>query len=243
MSSLLGKLNVETFCLLGASVACALVAGPAVQIIPVVRAQDRTPAKLRSIETSTPDPRNPVSIAGTWVGKQEVRPQRHENGTDAAVFSAEGNWLADLSFRLRNETGRGVFHIYVSVGFPECDGRDGRIVTLPLDFRPRYGAQPLAEAGPGSGALPYAPFRLGPGAEMTVSLADYAGQIGELVGACRALSNIHRVRIFVVLVEFEDRTLRWYNRRYHVCHLDQPGAPCEKLDQDYFPGPRAPEHQ
>ena len=88
MSRLLSKLTFAAFRLLGASLACVLVAQHVVNIVPVVRAQDKKPSGLKSVEIWTPDPRFPVRIFNIRLGKERVEPAWMASGGQAPRFRA-----------------------------------------------------------------------------------------------------------------------------------------------------------
>ena len=203
MSRLLSKLTFAAFRLLGASLACVLVAQHVVNIVPVVRAQDKKPSGLKSVEIWTPDPRFPVRIFNIRLGKERVEPAWDGIRGTGAPFPGDANWLANLSFSLRNQTALNIVYLYVAILFPDAGEEGGRHLELPIVFRSKQGVEISTEDPESRGEAHNAPFLFAPGAEMRISLGDYYGQITRVVEARQPLSSISSVWVGVGEVVFE----------------------------------------
>jgi len=236
MSRLLRKLTSGAMCLLGPSLACLPVVQRDAATVPIVLAQENKPSGMKLVEIWTPNAWDPVRIFNISVGKEEVKPAYWGIPGTGTPFQADENWLANLSFTLRNRTSKTITHLYLPVCFPETETKDAQMVSLPVDFRTKHAAETSTEDSESPGEVHDVPFRFALGAEIRVSLGDYTGQMRQLVEERQPLSSITRVMIAVDVVEFEDGMLAWVNRSYCIRHFDQSGTHCEILDPDYFPG-------
>ncbi len=132
MSRLICKLTLAAFCLLGAGPVCFLVAQQGAETAAALRAQDKKPSGLKLVEVWTPNRADPVSILDIRVGNEQVKPADY-NGEGrplgGAPFQSDENWLANLSFTLRNRTSKTITHLYVPIGFLETETKDAGMVS------------------------------------------------------------------------------------------------------------------
>jgi len=243
MSNVLGKVTFVAFCLLATSLACVLVARQRINIVPVVRAQDESSSGLKWVEIQGRDPRQPVRVFNIRVGKEEVKPEWHGVPGNGAPLRGDENWLANLSFTVRNKTTLNILFLYIAIYFPEAGADGGRQVELPIVFinKQVYGFSPDDSASPGE--VRDAPFVFAPGARMIISLGDYMGKIKQVVEKKRSLLSITRVGIAVGEVVFEGGRMMWTPSTWYCVGGNQGRGPgCgERLDDNYFPGVLEPE--
>jgi len=237
MSMLARSLTLAPFYLLAASFVCPLVAQQDANTAPTVLAQDKKPSGMKVIEISHHARTEPVRILNFRVGKERVKPAYY-NGEDrpfdGTPFQSDENWLANLSFTLRNRTSETITHLILVVGFPETKTRDAEEVWAYIEFLTRHPAESTSDD---SETPRDVPFKFAPSSEFRVSLEDYIGLLRQRVEERRPLASINRVMIVIHYIRFEDGPLTWSTSNGYCAEPPNiRGGGCSRLEETYFPG-------
>jgi hypothetical protein len=240
MSRLLLKLDLAALSLLGVSLAAALVVRSGAKISPTVFAQDKKPTAMKLIET-WPAPKEPVSVRNIRVGNERVRPAGYDglgHPLGGTPFQSDEDWLAKVSFTLRNRTSKVITHLILSIGFPETRTKDAHEIWVPIEFITKH---PDGGSPDDSEAPREVPFQFAPSSEFRVSLGDYLDLLRQGVEERQPLSSISTVVISVYYVSFEDGHLNWSTSSGRYCSEPPWSRPGGCYPDTYFPGVLPPE--
>jgi hypothetical protein len=241
MSKPLWKLNLTGLCLLGVAVGSVLIVRSGARVTSTVLAQEENPSVTKLIET-WPTRTEPVSLLDIRVGNQRVRPAAY-NGRGHPLggtpFQGDENWLARVSFTLRNRTSEVIIQLILSIGFPETRTKDAREVWVPIELITKH----PDEASPDdTGTHRAVPFLFAPSSAFRVSLSDYLGPLRERVEDKQPLSSINTAVIIVHYVRFEEGHLSWSTSNGYCLEPEGiRGGGCYRMEDTFFPGVLPPE--
>jgi len=239
VSKLLEKLTAVAFCLLAAAEVSVLFLQRDATLLAVARAQGNKPA-LKSVEIPAAANREPGRILNIMVGKERVTPGWYRV-LPPVPFRAGEDWLANLSFTLKNQTSKPIAYLYLWMGFPETEANSRTAVGVYMVVKTAPSGEPYLENGYIPGAIPDEHLHFAPGKELRISLAGYINQIRQVVEARRPISSITKAVIAVHAVDFEDGLLMWGRSGYCTHPPEERGGPCQPLGDKYFPGVLGPE--
>lgn len=114
---------------------------------------------------------------------------------DGEAFEAGPDWVKDLSFKVRNTSGKPIIFIQVNVNFPETHAT-GNLMSYTINF----GVMPGSKATGGK------PFLLESNEAIEVALASEIQKIAKFVGERRSLASINKVQLEIGFVVLNDKT-------------------------------------
>lgn len=160
--------------------------------------------KVISGEGVRRDDHDPVVITNIKVGSKDV-----DLNTE---FDAEGEWLKDVSFKLKNKSSKNVTFVGADMYFPDTNNM-GPMVLRPL----RFGQWP------GRPNPAYSPLLLKPTETIDVSIGtEYAG-LKKVLESRRPVSSIKKLTVRVYAVIFEDGT-KWDLGNYFTPDSSKPSG-------------------
>jgi hypothetical protein len=198
------------------------------------RAQDTPAAKMVLIDPNLPHAA--VRVIKVMENGQEIQPGRaiKPDEVPGQQIIAGEDWLSNLSFVVKNRTAMRIDYMKILVFFREDQHYDRRLEfgQIPPAAMAYFGHPPFINPPKGSGS----PLKLGPGQEMTISLAGYVDAIKMAKRTVRPFSSLTKCAIFLSEAYFDDpQGLRWAAREYS---LPDPNSSegYRLLPSDYFPG-------
>lgn len=117
-------------------------------------------------------------------------------------FSAEGDWLAGLRVKVRNDSGRTIKSVSLGISFPETS-RTGSEMGSNLHYGPNPITQAEAENQP----------RVAPGQSFEIGIGKYPGSLKKFLETRQSFDTISRMLLDISYIDFEDGT-RWSGGQY-----------------------------
>ena len=242
----LQRVSFLACCALGTVIACVLMVQnwDKVNVNPVVRAQDspQNPSKFVDIEPNSLY--QGMRVVKVTVGDQVVIPgpfNRHK-GPAGVPFQAGDDWLKTMTFTLKNRSTKKIVQVQFDILFPETGAPDTLEGTVGQEVV--LGRMPdvnsYTKDGVKIGPDRRQPLDLGPGQEMTISLAPYACDLRKRIEGHQPFSTITRCFINVTLAYFEDGMV-CIIADYQVPDPSHPGRYLHVNRADYPINPKAEE--
>jgi hypothetical protein len=233
------KQHTKLFAVALAVLACLVLSGLGLRIVPAAAATSALGTKVVHIDAQYPV--DPVTITKVIVGDQEIQPGVSTGPREVQFgtpFQADEDWLKNMSISLKNRTDKIIVRAEVQLWFPDTGDGTTRPVTayvitlgqLPeIDSFTSHGQKRPPE--PSKPALLVAP-----GQTFVIHVADYLDAIQSLVEAKLSFSQVTRVSIQRLRFYFVDG-MSWDD--LHGFGVPDPNHPGQFTYMDrskFFPG-------
>jgi hypothetical protein len=109
-------------------------------------------------------------------------------------FAAEGDWLKDLTFGVKNIADKPIIYLSVRVNFPDTKST-GNMMSYPIVFGQRPNSKiPTTNA----------PLQLMPGKMLEVALRDEYAKIAKFVETRQPMNSLKTIQLEIGFIIFED---------------------------------------
>lgn len=141
------------------------------------------------------------------------------------AFNAGEDWFRGLTFSIRNDSGKPINYITLSIRFPRPKGQVGELDFVePLE----YGASPIPYEDGRVSINTAEPIPPGASVELKLTDAEY-NEVRRFLSESKYPGAIKKIRVTVQMLGFVDGTI-WIGGRTYVPDIDRPGrvVPLEK---------------